>query len=408
MHKKVFKILFLLIFSCSGIAQNTTLKVGDAGMPLILNNNQSTLQSISFPYLNKIVLIHFWSSSVSKSKPFIPRLIDLHERYSVTTYRNTEGFEVFSVAVQSDKTAWNEDLLSYKMDNITNLIANRGYNDLSIRGYKISQLPLTILVDEKGIIIMINPTMLQIEDILDGKKNSPQNTKDLKGRLLLTENPSDVLKNHKMVLMNRFSDTISRTVTDNTGLFTFYGVKFLKEYIVKLDTSDGLKNATKAFISTASGAVFGTINKTEGKFEYTVSMNDIVKMSANEKEMAAAKNAVTLNSNITFKAGTSELDTKADPDLDKIAIMMTKNKDYTLEIISHTDSKGEDVANLELSRKRSAAIKSLLVSKGIAPLRMKCVGRGESEIKNKCKNNVPCTEAEHLENNRVELKFNKP
>ena len=29
-------------------AQNTSLKVGDAGLPLILNNPQNTLQSISF------------------------------------------------------------------------------------------------------------------------------------------------------------------------------------------------------------------------------------------------------------------------------------------------------------------------------------------------------------------------
>lgn len=408
MINKALKIVAFFIFSVTVTAQNTGLKVGDPGMPLILNNNQAAQQSISFPYLNKIVLVHFWSSSVSKSKPFIPRLIDLYERYSTTTYRNTEGFEVFTVAVQSDKTAWNEDILNYKMDNITNLIANRGYNDLSIRGYKITQLPVTMLIDEKGIIIMINPTMMQIEDVLDGKKNSPPNTKDLKGRLLLSEKPTDALKNHKLVLMNKFSDTLTRTVTDNTGTFTFYGVKFLKEYIIKLDTSGSLSTSPKAFISTGSGAVFGAIEKTSGKFEYTLNSNDIAKLSANEKEIASAKNAVMLNANFTFKTGTSEFDSNAEPELNKIAIMMTKNKEYTLEIIAHTDCKGDDAANLELSKKRAAAIKSYLVTQGIPALRMRPVGKGESEIINKCKNGVPCSDAEHLENSRVELKFHKP
>jgi outer membrane protein OmpA-like peptidoglycan-associated protein len=191
-------------------------------------------------------------------------------------------------------------------------------------------------------------------------------------------------------------------------MFTFYGVKFLKEYIIKLDTSGSLSNSTKAYISNGTGAVFASIEKSNGKFEYTFNQNDVTKLSANEKEIAASKNAVMLNANFTFKTGTSEFDSNAEPELNKIAIMMTKNKEYTLEIIAHTDCKGDDAANLELSKKRAAAIKSYLVAQGITALRMRTVGKGESEILNKCKNGVPCSDAEHLENSRVELKFHKP
>lgn len=407
MLSRALNILVLFAGSLSLTAQNTALKIGDPGPALILNNNQANQQSISFPYLDKIVLVHFWASSVSKSKPFLPRLKDLHERYSSVAYRNTEGFEVFSVVIQSDKTAWNEDIATYQLESITNLIAFRGYNDLSIRGYKIAQLPLTILIDEKGMIIMINPTMLQIEDILDGKKNSPPTTKDLKGKLLLSESPTDGLANHKMVLMNKFSDTIARTVTDAKGLFTFYGVKSLKDYILKLDTGGSLLTSQKAFISTSTGAVFAVVNKNAGKFEYPIGLNEISKLNPSDKE-AAAKNAITLNANISFKTGTCEFDSDSEAEMDKVAIMMSKNKEYTLEIISHTDCKGDDAINLELSKKRAAAIKVYLVTKGILATRMRPIGKGESEILNKCKNNVPCSEAEHLENNRVELKFYKP
>ncbi|HWY12394.1 MAG TPA: OmpA family protein, partial [Bacteroidia bacterium] len=95
-------------------------------------------------------------------------------------------------------------------------------------------------------------------------------------------------------------------------------------------------------------------------------------------------------------------------ELDKVSVMLTKTKEYTVEIISHTDSKGDDADNLELSKKRSSAVKTYLVTKGIAPTRMKTIGKGEMEIKNKCKNNVPCTDEEHAENVRTELKFYKP
>jgi outer membrane protein OmpA-like peptidoglycan-associated protein len=408
MKKNLCKILFLVLISLTVTAQNCGLKNGDKAQPLVLNNNQFTLQSITFPYINKIVLIHFWASSVNKSKSFLARAVDLHERYSNATYRNAEGFEVITVAIQSDKSAWNQDLAALKMDKMMNLIANKGYNDLSVRNYKLTQLPVTILVDELGTILSINPTMLQIEDILDAKKNSPQNAHDLKGRLLFSEAPSDGVKNQKMVMMNKFNDTISRTLSDNSGLFTYFSVKYLPEYIIKADTAGDLTGKQKAYLSTASGAVFANVPKASGKFEYLLSLGDVAKLSGINKDVSTTKNAISFNANITFKKNSSELESSSNIELDKVATMLSKNKDYTVEIISHTDSKGDDADNLELSKKRSSAVKAYLVGKGIAPIRMKPIGKGETELKNKCKNKVACTDDEHAENVRTELKFYKP
>jgi len=412
MIKRMLKILvvvnFMFVLCIQAQTPNTVLKHGYPTPPLILYNNQKTQQSISFLYINKIILLHFWSSSVSKSKPFIPRLLDIHERYSTAVYRNADGFEAFTIAVQSDKTAWNEDIVNMKMEGVTNLIAPRGYNDLTIRNFKITQLPLTLLISETGQVLMVNPTQLEIEDVLDGKKNSPVNTKDLKARLLFSEAPTDAVKNHKMVLKNKFGDTLSRTTSDNSGVFTFYGVKFLKDYIIKFDTAGSLQSATKAYLSTSSGAVFGTINKTELGFELPLTLNEINKMNASDKETMAQKNALTVNANVTFKAGTAQIDEGTVSELDKVVTMMSKNKEYILEVVAHTDSRGDDAANLELSKKRAAAVKTYLVSNGIVATKIRTVGKGETMLLNKCKNNVNCTEAEHLENNRVDLKFIKP
>jgi outer membrane protein OmpA-like peptidoglycan-associated protein len=408
MTKQFYKILFLVFLSYNFVAQNCTLKSGSKAGAIVLMNNQNTLQSLTFPYYNKLVLVHFWSSSVAKSKLFIPRAIDLEERYSTSAYRNAEGFEVITVAVQSDKTAWKQDLADLKMDKTMNLIASKGYNDMSVCNFKITQLPVTLLIDEIGSVILINPTQLEIEEILDAKKNAPQNTRDLKGMLLFSENTKDVAKNQKMVLMNKFSDTISRTITDNRGQFTFTAVKFLTEYIVKFDTTGDMSGKQKACLSTFSGNIFVNLTKAGGKYEYFLTLADIANLSGINKENNATKNAITFNANITFKKNTAELEPASLLELDKVSVMLTKTKEYTVEIISHTDSKGDDADNLELSKKRSSAVKTYLVTKGIAPTRMKTIGKGEMEIKNKCKNNVPCTDEEHAENVRTELKFYKP
>jgi outer membrane protein OmpA-like peptidoglycan-associated protein len=86
---------------------------------------------------------------------------------------------------------------------------------------------------------------------------------------------------------------------------------------------------------------------------------------------------------------------------------MTLNPALKLAIESHTDAKGEDSYNLTLSTKRSQTVVNYLISKGIATSRLSAKGFGETQIKNRCKNGVDCSELEHELNRRTEFKFTK-
>jgi outer membrane protein OmpA-like peptidoglycan-associated protein len=65
----------------------------------------------------------------------------------------------------------------------------------------------------------------------------------------------------------------------------------------------------------------------------------------------------------------------------------------TLEIEGHTDSRGSDEYNRDLSERRAHALRDWLVSKGIAAERLTAVGKGESEPQTpeppECKNKHP-------------------
>ena len=63
----------------------------------------------------------------------------------------------------------------------------------------------------------------------------------------------------------------------------------------------------------------------------------------------------------------------------KIVDYMKRNKVANIEIIGHTDNKGEDAYNLRLSTKRAAVVKKYFVSQGITSTRIKTKGVGESE-----------------------------
>ncbi|RYY13309.1 MAG: OmpA family protein, partial [Chitinophagaceae bacterium] len=82
---------------------------------------------------------------------------------------------------------------------------------------------------------------------------------------------------------------------------------------------------------------------------------------------------------ILFDINTAIIKPESAGVLKEMADILTKNPDLNILIIGHTDSDGNDVANLELSRKRSAAVKAALTeSFNITGARIKTEGKGES------------------------------
>jgi OmpA-OmpF porin, OOP family len=66
--------------------------------------------------------------------------------------------------------------------------------------------------------------------------------------------------------------------------------------------------------------------------------------------------------------------------LKEIASVLTENGSVKVKIIGHTDSDGDDAANLELSKRRAEAVKAALSSEfGIDASRMETDGMGESK-----------------------------
>ncbi len=108
--------------------------------------------------------------------------------------------------------------------------------------------------------------------------------------------------------------------------------------------------------------------------------------------------------NIFYEFGSAELD-KTDMDgLQNLATLMSDNPDLTVEIGSHTDSRGSNERNMELSRERAQKVVDFLVDNEVLRSRLISRGYGETELKNDCTNGVDCTDREHRQNRRTELK----
>jgi outer membrane protein OmpA-like peptidoglycan-associated protein/tetratricopeptide (TPR) repeat protein len=106
---------------------------------------------------------------------------------------------------------------------------------------------------------------------------------------------------------------------------------------------------------------------------------------------------------IYFDLDKSNIRTEAAIDLEKILAVLNENPGMKLDIRSHTDSRATFKYNEALSDRRAKSTIEWLIKNGVAANRLTGKGYGETQLVNKCADDVPCTEAEHQENRRSEF-----
>jgi len=92
-------------------------------------------------------------------------------------------------------------------------------------------------------------------------------------------------------------------------------------------------------------------------------------------------------------------------ELNKLVQILKDNPTMKIELGSHSDSRGSDQYNLDLSDKRAKSAAAYIISQGISGDRLYGKGYGESLILNRCKNGVECSDEEHQFNRRTEFKI---
>jgi OmpA-OmpF porin, OOP family len=102
---------------------------------------------------------------------------------------------------------------------------------------------------------------------------------------------------------------------------------------------------------------------------------------------------------ILFDVGSDRIKPESYGTLKEIAGVLTENADLKVQIVGYTDADGDDAANLDLSKRRAASVKTALTSEfKIDASRMETDGKGESQPVDK--NDNPAGKAN---NRRVEF-----
>lgn len=130
-------------------------KLGDFELP----DSKGNLLKFS-DYNNNLLLIEFWSSWCGPCRQSNPELVKIYNRHK------NQGFEIFGVSLDSDKSKWMKAVNGDKLTWI-NTIAKGGWDNHVVRDLAIQSIPSNFLIDNKGKIVAINITPIELEKKLN-------------------------------------------------------------------------------------------------------------------------------------------------------------------------------------------------------------------------------------------------
>jgi outer membrane protein OmpA-like peptidoglycan-associated protein len=110
--------------------------------------------------------------------------------------------------------------------------------------------------------------------------------------------------------------------------------------------------------------------------------------------------SVTFRGDVTFDTNSAELRSGLYNEINRVAGVLNQYPDTLIRVEGHTDSKGSDEYNMDLSKRRANNVKTLLVMRGVAENRIEVAGYGKT---------MPVatndTEAGRQKNRRVEIRI---
>ena len=396
-------------------------------------NTENKKANLDLPNKNsiseKFVAVFIYSLKTASSKEIITMNAEIEHvlnKFQNNACKGASEIEYATICLEKDYNKWQSFLAEIKVKSKftgkrTNYLAVDEMKDDVVKAFRVTETPVVYLINPKGFFWdeTNDADKLEVNFINICRTNSSNATADVSGKLLFGEKNKMPLTEHNVYLLKDNVDTLKRTATDNYGDFTFKQVDTTQNLSVRIQETEKIKLLPKVYLAKQTGEVVAEFKRNTriGGFEYRLLEVDIVRLTEIEEDdditikykkfNVTDKKDLTVTETIYYELGKYNVITESEIVIDKVLVILNANPQVQLQVISHTDAQGDDASNLALSTKRSEAVINYLVTQGIPLSRLKAIGKGETEIRNRCANGASCSDKEHEYNRRTEFKFIK-
>lgn len=237
------------------------------------------------------------------------------------------------------------------------------------------------------------------------------------GKVLIGKKEQTPLVDQKVILKDDKNVDVQTTTTNQYGDFSFKNLNVKKSYKVVIPYNGfKLTETGELIITRLDGTMMIEMIRNGDVFSYELLPVELTKLSIQKaddtelviKKFGSSKEAeMIIFENIYYDLNSTNIKSESLSKLDQIVNALKQNPSLKIFVLSHTDSRGDDAYNLTLSQNRAEEVVKYFISKGIKKERLNAKGMGETQIANRCSNNVDCSETEHQLNRRTEFKFTK-
>lgn len=206
--------------------------------------------------------------------------------------------------------------------------------------------------------------------------------------VVVDKNTKAIIPNAKVILTNLANELLDQQIAGDDGSFSF-----------PLDCNT-------SYCIRASKVKYGFDEEcfnTTAELELALEMNLELEPDKVIEEGTDIAPLLGINM-IYFDLDKDFIRSDAEVELRKVIDFMNVYTDINIDVRSHTDSRNTDAYNADLSSRRASSTVDYLVNiGGISRARLTSQGYGESQLRNRCSDGVPCSESEHQLNRRSEF-----